>query len=473
MVSGTAEHSLDAERQRLLRALPSVSALLQVPEIQAFAADLGERSVVLVIQEVLAEARRTIIAEGRAVDVLAGVVRALTRLSRPRLEPVINATGVIVHTNLGRAPVSAETARAMAEAAAFYTALEIDLESGRRGGRMAEISRLLSLLTGAEAGLAVNNNAAAVLLVLSTFCAGRAVLVSRSQAVEIGGGFRIPDVLRQSGARLVEVGTTNRTYVRDYREAISEDTAAILSVHWSNFRIVGFTHQPELRELAELAHAHGLLLIEDLGSGALLDTAQFGLVHEPTVQEAIAAGADLVCFSGDKLLGGPQAGLIVGRADLIERLERHPLARALRADKTALAGLAATLRHYLRGEALEKVPVWRMLATPLTALEERCRKWQEALAPFVACQVVPTEATVGGGSLPGETLPSVALAIAGQELRGRYGLAVEDLAQRLRLGRPPVVGRVEEERLLLDARTVLPDQDDDLVVAVRRALGVK
>ncbi|MCX7622437.1 MAG: L-seryl-tRNA(Sec) selenium transferase, partial [Thermomicrobium sp.] len=277
----------DPERRQLLRGLPSVTAVLQDAAVRPFLRELGERAVVQVVQEVLAGARRAILSSGQPVDVFPLVLRQLERLARPRLEPVINATGVIIHTNLGRAPVSDQAAAAMAEAARRYTALEIELETGRRGGRMAEISRLLALLTGAEAGLAVNNNAAAVLLVLSTFCAGRSVLVSRSQAVEIGGGFRIPDVLRQSGARLIEVGTTNRTYVRDYQEAITEDTTAILSVHWSNFRIIGFTHQPTLQELAELAHARGLLLIEDLGSGALLDTAQYGLAHEPTVQDCL------------------------------------------------------------------------------------------------------------------------------------------------------------------------------------------
>lgn len=461
----------DLQPQQHLRSLPAVSTLLQLPEIHPFAEALGERAVVQVAQEVLAGARRRILAGEPPPDVVGWLRQELQRLTRPRLEPVINATGVIIHTNLGRAPVSEEAALAMLEAARRYTALEIELESGRRGGRMAELSRLLSLITGAEAGLVVNNNAAAVLLVLSSFCAGRSVLVSRSQAVEIGGGFRIPDVLRQSGARLVEVGTTNRTYVRDYAEAITDETAAILSVHWSNFRIIGFTAQPELRELAELAHSRGLLLIEDLGSGALLDTAAFGLAHEPTVQEAIAAGADLVCFSGDKLLGGPQAGIIVGRKELIERVERHPLARAVRADKTALAGTAATLRHYLRSEAVEKIPVWRMIAAPVEVLAQRCRAWAERLADIIEGEIIRTEATVGGGSLPGETLPSVALAIPAATIARRVpGLSVEELARRLRIGQPPVVGRVEDDRLLLDVRTVLPEQDDALVHALRRVL---
>jgi L-seryl-tRNA(Ser) seleniumtransferase len=460
------------EQQRL-RALPSVSSLIQHPAIAPYAREVGARSLTRLTQLVLEEARQAILAGRATGDVVAVLQRKLQKLSQPRLRSVINATGVIIHTNLGRAPVSDEAARAMAEVAGRYTALEIELESGRRGGRMSELSQLLSLLTGAEAGLVVNNNAAAVLLVLSTFCAGRAVLVSRSQAVEIGGGFRIPDVLRQSGARLVEVGTTNRTYVRDYAEAISDDTAAILSVHWSNFRIIGFTAQPELGELAELAHSRGLLLIEDLGSGALLDTAAYGLAHEPTVQEAIAAGADLVCFSGDKLLGGPQAGIIVGRRELIDQVERHPLARALRADKTALAGTAVTLRHYLRGEAIEKIPVWRMIATPLAALEARCQTWQAALRDLVETEIVATDATVGGGSLPGETLPSRALALGAEAIAEVVpGLTVEELARRLRTGQPPVVGRVEADRLLLDARTVLPEQDEALVEALRRSLAI-
>jgi L-seryl-tRNA(Ser) seleniumtransferase len=460
------------EQQRL-RALPSVSSLIQHPAIAPYAREVGARSLTRLAQLVLEEARQAILAGRATGDVVAVLQRKLQKLSQPRLRSVINATGVIIHTNLGRAPVSDEAARAMAEVAGRYTALEIELESGRRGGRMSELSQLLSLLTGAEAGLVVNNNAAAVLLVLSTFCAGRAVLVSRSQAVEIGGGFRIPDVLRQSGARLVEVGTTNRTYVRDYAEAISDDTAAILSVHWSNFRIIGFTAQPELGELAELAHARGLLLIEDLGSGALLDTAAYGLAHEPTVQEAIAAGADLVCFSGDKLLGGPQAGIIVGRRELIEQVERHPLARALRADKTALAGTAVTLRHYLRGEAIDKIPVWRMIATPLAPLEARCQTWQSALRDLVETEIVATDATVGGGSLPGETLPSRALALGAEAIAEVVpGLTVEELARRLRTGQPPVVGRVEADRLLLDARTVLPEQDEALVEALRRSLAI-
>ncbi len=287
------------------------------------------------------------------------------------MTPVLNATGVVVHTNLGRAPVSPETAEAMREAAAHAVPLEIERESNERGGRMREIGGLLRALTGAESALVVNNCASAVLLVLAAVATGKEVVVSRGEAVEIGGGFRVPDVLRQSGARLVEVGTTNRTYARDYAAATTEETGAYLKVHPSNFRAFGFVHSASTAELVVLAREHGLPVLEDLGSGALLDTSRFGLAPEPTLTEAIAAGADLVMASADKLLGGPQGGIIIGSASWVERVARHPLARAVRADKTALAGIAATLRHYLRGEAESQVPVWRMIAAPESEIRAR------------------------------------------------------------------------------------------------------
>jgi L-seryl-tRNA(Ser) seleniumtransferase len=461
------------ERQQRLRQIPSISAVLAYPELDPYRQRFPAELLTQVAQQVVARVRSAVLGGASRVDpdqIVRAVGRELEQLASPRLAPVINGTGVIVHTNLGRAPVSRQTADAMALAASRYTPLELELETGRRGGRMVEISRLLRALTGAESSLVVNNNAAAVLLVLSALCSGREVIVSRSQAIEIGGGFRIPEVLAQSGARLVEVGTTNRTYVRDYAAAITPQSAAILSVHWSNFRIVGFTAQPQLAELAELAHQHGLLLIEDLGSGALLDTAPFGLAHEPTVGEALAAGVDLVCFSGDKLLGGPQAGIVSGKWELVSRVAAHPLARAVRADKTTLAGIAATLRHYLSGEALHTVPVWRMISAPLDQLDARCRSWLSRLGQPPGLAVVESQATVGGGSLPGETLPSRALAIPEPVARA-HGLTLDQLASRLRTGHPAVIARVESGRLLVDARTVLPDQDDDLVAALQQALS--
>ncbi len=323
------------------RALPSVDRLLQSSAARALLTAYPRELIVDALRATLAEAR-----SGNAsadVDVL--VARAEARLAeilQPSLRPVINATGVILHTNLGRAPLSQATLAAMAACAAGYSSLEYDLEAGGRGSRHEHVGALLRLLTGAEAALVVNNNASSVLLALAALAAGREVIISRGQLVEIGGGFRIPDVLRQSGARLVEVGTTNRTYVEDYGAAVTPETALLLRVHASNFRVVGFTHSPTLAELVALAHGSGLLMVDDLGSGSLLPTERFGLAHEPMVQESVAAGVDLVCFSGDKLLGGPQAGILVGKLATITQLRRHPLTRALRPDKATLAGLHAT-----------------------------------------------------------------------------------------------------------------------------------
>jgi L-seryl-tRNA(Ser) seleniumtransferase len=308
----------------------------------------------------------------------------------------------------------------------------------------------------------VNNNAAAVLLMLAATSAGKGVIVSRGEAVEIGGGFRIPDVMRQSGARLVEVGTTNRTYLSDYERAIDDDTAALLRVHASNFAIIGFTAAPSLAELAGLAQVRGVLMLEDVGSGCLLDTERYGLEHEPTLRESIAAGVDVVCASGDKLLGGPQAGIICGRGEVVDRIARHPLARAVRADKTCLAGIAMTLRHYLRGDAPERLPIWWSIARTPDWLEQRAHSWRLGIGN--GAMVVRSQAVVGGGSLPGKTLPSWSLALDPGE-RG-----AEELARALRLGEPHVFPRVADGKVLIDTRTVLPGQDDALVAAIRSAL---
>jgi L-seryl-tRNA(Ser) seleniumtransferase len=450
----------------LLRALPSVDALSTDSEIAQVSDGLHHEVLAQLAREAIDRVRVRILSGERVEDpsrnVAASLRDTIERLRTPRLSEVINATGVIIHTNLGRAPVSHATATAMSLAASRYTPLELEIASGKRGGRMSEISRMLRLLTRAEESLVVNNNAAAVLLVLSALCSGRDVILSRSQAVEIGGGFRIPDVLAQSGARLIEVGTTNRTYARDYEAAITEDTAALLTVHWSNFKIVGFTKQPLLSELSELAKSRSISLIEDLGSGSLLETTPYGLSPEPTVQESIRAGVDVVCFSGDKLLGGPQAGIISGRRDLVQTISAHPLARAVRADKTALAGIAATLRHYIRGEAPEKIPVWRMISADQDALRERCERWRERIGSPEGVDVVEAQSAIGGGSLPGETLPSWALAVSSDR--------PDELARRLRTGKPAIMPHIEDDRLILDARTVLPDQEDALVSGLRSAL---
>lgn len=463
----------EEERRRGLRALPGVDRLLR----EAAIAELGERFpralVVDAARAALDEAREAILAGGTAPGLaeLAATVHAkLERLQRPNLVQVINATGVIIHTNLGRAPLSQEALDAIAATAAGYSNLESDLESGERGSRHALVSDLLARVTGAEDAIAVNNNAAAVLLALTALAQGGEVVVSRGQAVEIGGGFRIPDVLRQSGARLVEVGTTNRTYTSDFEAAIGPDTALLLRVHSSNFRVVGFVHQVEIGELADLGKRRGVPVLDDIGSGALLDTAAYGLGHEPMPQESVSAGASLVCFSGDKLLGGPQAGLIVGKREYVEKLRRHPLARAVRIDKLSLAALEATLRHYLKGEATLKVPVWQMIAAQAEDLRGRVEAWREEVTRWgVRAEVREVKATVGGGSLPGETLPSWALGVPEQGVGGRH-LSAAGLAAALRAADQPVVGRVEHDCLLLDARTVLPNQDANLIGSLRAAL---
>jgi L-seryl-tRNA(Ser) seleniumtransferase len=447
------------------RSLPSVDRLAQAAEALLG----GALPHALVVEAARAElaAARGALAERRpapSADELAqAVADRLAQMTRPSLRPVINASGVIIQTNLGRAPLSQAALTAMRAVGEGYSNLEYDLDAGERGSRYTHLSALLCRLTGAEAALAVNNNAAALYLALSALAQGREVIVSRGQAVEIGGGFRIPDVLRQSGAALVEVGTTNRTYARDYADAIGERTALLLRVHTSNFRLTGFVHETGLAELAAVGRARGVPVLDDLGSGTLLPTAPYGLAPEPTVGESVAAGADLVTFSGDKLLGGPQAGLIVGRAGLVDRLRRHPLARALRVDKATIAALEATLLAYLRGSALDEIPVWQMIAAPADSLRARAQAIVERLrAANVPADVLPCASAVGGGSLPGETLPSFAASPQSPN--------PDELARRLRLGATPVVARIADERLLLDVRTVLPGQDEELIGALLAVL---
>ena len=460
--------------QTELRKLPSVDKLVQTEAVASMLERHGRELTLNALRAALDDARQAILNGQPAPQAEALTAQAARRLAaeiRPSLYPVINATGVIIHTNLGRAPLSERARQAMAEVSAGYSNLEYDLESGARGSRYIHAAELLCRLSGAEDALVVNNNAAAVLLTLSALAKEREVLISRSQLVEIGGGFRIPDVMRQSGARLVEVGTTNRTYTRDYADALHPiHTALILRVHHSNFVITGFVHEPTLAEMVALGDEYAVPVMNDLGSGTLLDTQPFGLAHEPTIQESIGAGAAVVTASGDKLLGGPQAGLILGKADLIAKLRHHPLARALRVDKVTLAGLQATLLAYLEGKAVEEIPIWRMLATPLETLARRARRWQRALKDTgVAMAVVAAESTVGGGSLPAQSLPTRALALDVP--------APDALAARLRYpepaARPPIVARIEDDRLLLDPRTVLPEQDAMLVETMQLTLRQK
>ena len=428
-----------------LRDLPSVDRLLGDESLAGAPRALALEAA----RGALERARETISAGGDPGDVAELARAELERLRAPSLRRVLNATGVIVHTNLGRAPLASSALARVGEVGGGYSNLELDLESGARGSRQAHVVELLRRLTGAESALVVNNNAAAVLLAVAALAEGREVIVSRGELVEIGDGFRIPDVLARSGARMIEVGTTNRTRVADYERAIGPETAALLRVHQSNYRIVGFTEAVPTRELARIARGAGLPLVDDLGSGSLLDVGD-----EPTAAASIAAGADVVTFSGDKLLGGPQAGIVAGRAELVERLRRHPLQRALRADKLTLAALEGTLAVLADPErARAEIPVLRMLDEPVEGVRERA----ERLAGLVGGEVEETVARVGGGALPLAELPSAACAVE------------EQLARELRLNEPPVVGIVRDGRLLLDARTLTEDEADEVARAVLQA----
>jgi L-seryl-tRNA(Ser) seleniumtransferase len=420
--------------------------LRDLPSVDELARGLDDPLAVDAARAVLAQAREEIRAGCDPGDLGARLADELAAARRPSLRRVLNATGVVVHTNLGRAPLAPEALARVTEVGRGYSNLEFALDEGARGSRQDHVASILRRLTGAEAALVVNNNAAAILLALAALAEGREVLVSRGELIEIGDGFRIPDVLARSGARLVEVGTTNRTRAADYERAVTADTALLLRVHQSNFRVIGFASLPTLRDLAGIASRFQLVLVDDLGSGAFADFAD-----EPSARESLAAGADLVCFSGDKLLGGPQAGIVVGRADLVDRLRRHPLQRALRADKLTLAALEGTLALYL--DAPERVPVVRMLREETAAVRARA----ERLAEAVDGEVEETIARVGGGALPLAELPSFACAVE------------ESLAAPLRRNEPPVVGIVRDGRLLLDCRALADDEIDDVAAAVNAA----
>ena len=441
-----------------LRGLPGVDKVLSDERIQRLTSLYPHELIVSIIREQLKQERQTI-SDGKIAhgieDIVMMVEEKIGAVFASSLRRVINASGVILHTNLGRAPMSAEAVASMDAVSRGYSNLEFDLEKGGRGSRHIHVESLLCRLTGAQAGMVVNNNAAAVLLGLSALANRKEVIVSRGQAVEIGGGFRIPDVMRQSGAKLVEVGTTNRTYVRDFEGAVTEKTAAVMRIHSSNFKLMGFTSEVAIEELAGLAEKHKILLMDDLGSGCFIDTAAFGLSPEPMVQQSVKAGA-LVFFSGDKLVGGPQAGIIVGQKQHMEILKRHPLARAVRVDKTRLAGLAVTLMHYLKGEALQKIPVWRMISMPVKDIEKRAGLWAKSGGGL---KVIDGETMVGGGSLPGGTLPTK-LVVMGTEKNAQA------IAKKLRSREIPVIGRIEKGRLLLDPRTVLPEEDEVIIKAL-------
>ena len=454
MPAGGSEHRPAAPAG--LRALPSVDALLLSLEGVAALRDIPRRRLTETVRDVLAAERRRVLEAGGAplaIDALAErVAGLLARGGAFSLAPVINATGVVLHTNLGRALLSPLARERLVSAAQAYSNLEIDVARKERGSRYSHLEGLLRRLTGAPASLVVNNCAAAVLLALETLAHGKEVVVSRGELIEIGGEFRIPDIMRRAGAVLREVGTTNRTHLKDYAAAIGPETGLLLKVHASNYRVVGFTASVSTAELVELGRARGVPVMEDLGSGCLVDLTRYGFPHEPTVPEVVAAGVDLVSFSGDKLLGGPQAGIVVGRGDLVERLARNPLNRALRIDKFTVAALEATLYAYEAGDALTTIPTLAMLTEPLASIRARARRLLRRLpadaARALGAAIVESRSQVGGGALPTVELPTAALAL------GSAARPAQNLDEALRLARPPVLGRLADDRLLLDCRTI-------------------
>jgi L-seryl-tRNA(Ser) seleniumtransferase len=445
-----------------LRALPSVEVVLQNDNIKALILEYGRPLTTEAIRSTLDDVRQIYRQQSGIPDLPSILSQTRDRLLEwtiPTLLPVINATGVVLHTNLGRAPLSRASIQAIQAVAEGYSNLEYDLANGKRGSRAVHTEALLCHLTGSEAALVVNNNASAVLLILTALARRKPVVIARSQLIEIGGGFRIPDVMKQSGAHLVEIGTTNRVHISDYEQALDEKPVMFLQAHRSNFHLVGFTSEPELPEIAAVAHRAGILFVNDLGSGALLDTLKFGLGHEPMIQESLTSGADLVCFSGDKLLGGPQAGIVIGKNELVNRIKKHPMARAMRADKLALAGLSATLLHYLKNEAETAIPVWRMIGTTVEQIRKRAETWQKKLG---GGEVIQGLSTVGGGSLPGETLPTHLLS-----LRVKNQQAI---LKRVRSENPPVIARIQDDCIVFDPRTVLIEQEEDFIRCVKNGM---
>ena len=455
------------------RKLPAVGVLSADPAALALIAQFGAGAVTGALRKVLATARDDLTLDGSSLpSVTELLARAAARLDEGAMESlfaVINATGVVIHTNLGRAPLAPEAKAAM-QAVAGYSNLELDLVSGRRSSRHQHLDRLIADVTGSQAGMAVNNGAGAVLLALAALAPGAPVIVSRGELIEIGGGFRVPEVVAQSGAKLVEVGATNRTHLRDYERAVAEhpDARVILRTHPSNFRMSGFTSAPDLEALVHFAHAKGLLLVEDLGGGALIDLKPHGIIGEPRVQDSVRAGVDLIVFSGDKLVGGPQSGIVAGRRALIDALADHPLARALRLDKLSVAALAATLRLFLPpSDPAKSVPVLRMLTQTLETLEARAQSLMAMLegTPDLVAEIVQTHGYAGGGAMPMQALPGRSLAMHSRQVN------TEDLSRRLRTGPVQILGRIERNKVLLDMRTVDDDELPMIDSAVRHALS--
>lgn len=460
-------------KRDLLRQLPSVDEVLKAPEIKSLSLVYPRRLIVEAIRTSINEARGRIASSSASVKtvnlntLISKVKKLVEEAHQPSLRKVINATGVVIHTNLGRSPLPQKAIEAMVNISSGYSNLEMDLKTGERGSRHSHIVSLLATLTGAESAMVVNNNASAVLLALSALASSREAIVSRGQLVEIGGSFRIPDVMRQSGAILKEVGTTNKTYISDFRDAIGENTALLMRVHPSNFRVVGFSAEVSLEELVALGREFNLPVLDDLGSGVLLDLVSYGMLDEPTAQSSIKAGADVVTFSGDKLLGGPQAGIILGKKKYVSLLEKHSLARAIRVDKFTLASLEATLSLYLDEEkALVQVPTLKML----TATQAELKKVADRLAAGIRevvgqAMLVESEKDVskaGGGSLPLADLPTAVVSIK------PLNMTVNELEQKLRNGKPPILARIKEDKLLLDVRTIQEGEDEEITTSLKK-----
>jgi L-seryl-tRNA(Ser) seleniumtransferase len=464
------------DRRTLLRQLPAIDRLLNATPLKELAAEHAPSQLRAAAQRAVEELRLQLLDDALplpevTIEAAASLATIhLRTMETPSLRKTLNLTGTLLHTNLGRAPLAASAMQAVVEVSSGYSTLEYDINTGKRGERHVHVEELICRLTGAEAALAVNNNAGAVLLALSALAGGKSALVSRGELIEIGGSFRIPEIMAAGGVKLVEVGTTNKTHLDDYRQAAGPDIALILKVHTSNYRILGFTAAVTGEELAALGKDLSIPVLEDLGSGLLIDPTSLGLPREPTVRETLATGIDVVTFSGDKLLGGPQAGLIAGRKQVISKMKKHPLARALRLDKMTLAALEATLRLYLDPQrALSEVPTLRMLATPANDLQRRCHDLlptlQAAVGSHARLEVVTATATVGGGAMPLAELPGFAIAVTPRQM------SLQQLSERLRRSTPPVIARIQDDRLLLDPRTLFPGEEALLTVALRQALA--
>ncbi len=462
---------------KALRSLPAIDKILQSPQLGELTEQIPHTILLEAAQTAVENCRQSILDDTNpttqppSIDTIADQAANLAiQLHRPRLRPVINATGTLLHTNLGRAPLADSALAAVNGVARSYSNLEFDLKTGKRGNRFSHVERLICRLTGAEAATVVNNNAGAVMLSLATLAKGKEAIVSRGELVEIGGSFRIPEVMEASGVSLREVGSTNKTHLQDYSAAVNDQTGLLLKVHTSNYRILGFSEAVPGANLVDLGKQHNLPVMEDLGSGMLFDMTQYGLPREPTVAETIAAGLDIVTFSGDKLLGGPQAGIIAGRRDAVERIRKQPMARALRCDKMTLAALEATLRLYLDPvQAKKEIPLLRMLSTSAAETNTRCAQLETQLSTAVGDQaeirIIEETATVGGGALPLSELIGFAVSLKPKEI------SVDELARRLRDGTPPVIGRIQDQTLRLNPRTIRPDEETLLIAAIKSALA--